>query len=123
LTITSANLILLPRVALGGFKRTVLWLIECTTSDIQLYLQGYWSCPAAAVANLFEGSRDSRIDLYTQLATSKSLIAISKKPYIAHITLYIRASSGHLLLQQPSCLDCRHESFEDAGWKPPQGTI
>jgi hypothetical protein len=101
-------------------------LIECTTSDIQLYLQGYWSCPAAAVANLFEGSRDSQIDLYTQIATlgtSKSLIAISKKPYIAHITLYIRASSGELFLQQPSCLDCRHEGCEDAGWKPPQGTI
>ncbi|KAL3483003.1 P-loop containing nucleoside triphosphate hydrolase protein [Aspergillus germanicus] len=97
-----------------------------TTSDIQLYLQGYWSCPAAAVANLFKDSCASSINLSTQLATlgtSKSLVAIMKKPYIAHVTLYIRAASGELFLQQPSCLDCRHERCEDAGWKPPQGNI
>jgi chaperone BCS1 len=101
-------------------------LSECTTSDIQLYLQGYWSCPGAAVANLFEGSNDSRIELDTQLATlgtSKSLIAINKKPYMAHVTLYIRAPSGELFLQKPSCSDCHHEGCEDASWNPPQGTI
>ncbi|KAL4994001.1 P-loop containing nucleoside triphosphate hydrolase protein [Aspergillus recurvatus] len=101
-------------------------LIECTTSDLQLYLQAFWSCPAAAVTNLFEDSCVSHIDLRTQLATlgtSKSLISIGKNPYMARITLYIQSPSGEFFLEQLPCTERPNEGGADGSWKPPQGRV
>lgn len=100
--------------------------IKCTTSDIQLYLQGFWSRPAAAVTNLLEDSYVGRIDLCTQLVvlgTSKSQIEIHKNPYITRITLFIRSSSGELFLQQPSYTEHHNQDCADEAWKPPKGSV